>query len=140
MPNPRVSTIARTGEMNTRAGTGSSRARKYHVLTAMRVPCSPLDPSHAKNATGMARPVRNGNRKLDGELIRPERWLLARGIVAVQRGEHSVDVPQPGGIGTLRTVIPHDAQRDGIGGMHRLDPDTSHGGREPALLANHLAD
>src|SRR6266542_2968855 len=28
---------------------------------AMRVPCSPLDPSHAKNATGMARPVRKGS-------------------------------------------------------------------------------
>src|SRR6266508_4402907 len=61
MPNPRVSIMASTGEMNTRAGTGSSRAREYHVLMAMRVPCSPLDPSHAKNATGMARPVRKGS-------------------------------------------------------------------------------
>src|SRR2546425_1156539 len=61
MPNPKVSTMARTGEINTRAGTGSSRARKYHVLMAIRVPCSPLDPSDAKNATGMARPVRNGS-------------------------------------------------------------------------------
>src|SRR6267154_1925221 len=61
MPNPRVSTMASTGEMNTRAGTGSSRARKYQVLIPIRVPCSPLDPSHAKNATGMARPLRNGS-------------------------------------------------------------------------------
>src|SRR6267143_2630644 len=61
MPNPKVSIMASTGEMNTRAGTGSSRARKYQVLMAMRVPCSPLDPSDAKNATGMARPLRNGS-------------------------------------------------------------------------------
>src|SRR5467141_3784930 len=61
MPNPRVSIMASTGEINTRAGTGSSRARKYQVLMAMRVPYSPLDPSEAKNATGMARPVRNGS-------------------------------------------------------------------------------
>jgi hypothetical protein len=45
--------------MNTRGGVGVSRERKYHVLTAMREPLSPFDPSQAKNATGMARPVRN---------------------------------------------------------------------------------
>src|SRR5206468_6507534 len=29
MPNPRVSTMASTGEMNTRAGTGSSRSEEH---------------------------------------------------------------------------------------------------------------
>src|SRR5712692_6803839 len=58
-PRPSVSTIARTGETNTRGEVGVSSDRKYHVLTATREPPSPLDPSQTKKATGIACPVRN---------------------------------------------------------------------------------
>src|SRR5207245_646108 len=57
IPSPSVTTIAISGDTTTLAGVGRSSARKYHVLTAMREPRSPWEPSHAKNATGIARPV-----------------------------------------------------------------------------------
>src|SRR2546425_3792930 len=56
-PRPSVTSIANTGEMNTPGGVGRSSARKYQVLTAMREPCSPLEPSQAKKAIGIARPA-----------------------------------------------------------------------------------
>src|SRR5207245_11650613 len=56
-PRPSVTNMAPAGEMNTPGGVGRSSARKYQVLRAMREPCSPLEPSQTKNATGMARPA-----------------------------------------------------------------------------------
>jgi len=53
-------------EMNTPGGVGRSSARKYQVLTAMREPCSPLEPSQAKNAIGM---TDNGRQFTSGGLL-----------------------------------------------------------------------
>ena len=46
--------IVEVNPNGTLAEVALSSARKYHVLTAMREPCSPLEPSHAKNASGIA--------------------------------------------------------------------------------------
>jgi hypothetical protein len=77
---------------------------KYHVLIALRVPVSPLSPSHAKKAIGMASPLSKVGRQIP---LFPPNPVLAGGPV------DGVDGPQT---------------RRGLCAWRRLEGRTAHRG------------